>query len=30
MTLSRLPEPDRGVLARSTAIVEDLEQLIGS
>ena len=29
MSLSRLPEPDRGVLARSGAIVKDLEQLIG-
>jgi len=29
MTLSRLPEPDRGVLARSGAIIKDLEQLIG-
>ena len=30
MTLSRLPEPDRGVLARSSAIVEDLVKLIGA
>jgi glycolate oxidase len=30
MTLSRLPEPDRGVLARSGAIIADLEQLIGA
>ena len=30
MTLSRLPEPDRGVLARSSAIVEDLVELIGA
>jgi glycolate oxidase len=29
MSLSRLPEPDRGVLARSGAIIKDLEQLIG-
>jgi glycolate oxidase len=29
MTLSRLPEPDRGVIARSGAIVRELEQLIG-
>ncbi len=30
MSLSRLPDPDRGVLARSGAIVKDLEQLIGA
>jgi glycolate oxidase len=30
MTLSRLPEPDRGVVARSGAIVRELEQLIGA
>jgi len=30
MTLSRLPEPDRGVLVRSSAIVEDLVKLIGA
>jgi glycolate dehydrogenase FAD-linked subunit len=30
MTLSRMPEPDRDVLARSRAIVKDLEQLIGA
>ncbi len=30
MPLSRLPEPDRGVLARGGAIVKDLEQLIGA
>lgn len=30
MSLSRLPEPDRGVLARAGAIVKDLEQLIGA
>jgi glycolate oxidase len=30
MSLSRLPEPDQGVLARSSAIVKDLEQLIGA
>jgi glycolate oxidase len=29
MSLSRLPEPDREVLARSGAIIKDLEQLIG-
>src|SRR3990167_7067204 len=29
MSLSRLPDPDPGVLARSGAIVKDLEQLIG-
>jgi glycolate dehydrogenase FAD-linked subunit len=29
MTLSRLPEPDRGVIARSGAIVKELEQLLG-
>ncbi len=30
MSLSRLPEPDRDVLARSAAIIKDLEQLIGA
>jgi glycolate oxidase len=30
MTLSRMPEPDRGVLARSGAIIADLEELIGA
>jgi glycolate oxidase len=30
MSLSRLPEPDQGVLARSGAIIKDLEQLIGA
>ena len=30
MTLSRMLEPDQDVLARSDAIVEDLEQLIGA
>ena len=30
MTLSRMLEPDREVLARSDAIVEDLKQLIGA
>ncbi len=30
MSLSRLPEPDRDVLARSAAIVKDLVQLIGA
>jgi len=29
MPLSMLPEPDRGVLARSGAIIKELEQLIG-
>ena len=27
MSLSRLPEPDRDVLARAGAIIKDLEQL---
>ncbi len=30
MSLSRLPEPDREVLARSGTIIKDLEQLIGA
>jgi len=30
MSLSRLPDPDRGVLARSQTIINDLEQLIGA
>ena len=30
MSLSRLPEPDRDVVARSAAIIKDLEQLIGA
>src|SRR6185503_8310838 len=29
MTLSRMPEPDRAVLDRSSAIIKDLEALIG-
>jgi glycolate dehydrogenase FAD-linked subunit len=29
MTLSRLPEPDRDVLARAGEIISDLEQLVG-
>jgi len=30
MSLSRLPEPDRGVIARSATIIKELEQLIGA
>ncbi len=30
MSLAKMPEPDRGVIARSSAIVQDLEQLIGA
>jgi glycolate dehydrogenase FAD-linked subunit len=30
MSLSRLPEPDQDVLARSGAIIKDLEQLVGA
>lgn len=30
MTLSRMPEPDRAVLDRSSAIIKDLEALIGT
>jgi len=30
MSLSRMPEPDQGVLARSGAIVRDLEQIVGA
>ncbi|HEX9881935.1 MAG TPA: FAD-binding protein, partial [Hyphomicrobium sp.] len=30
MSLSRLPEPDRDVLARSGAIIKELEQLLGA
>ncbi len=30
MPLSRLPEPDRDVLARSDDIIKDLEQLLGA